>query len=260
MATLRLEGVRFAYGAREVLAGVTVEVGPGERVAVVGPNGAGKSTLLRVASGHLTPSAGRVLLDGRDLAGLPRREAARQVGGMASEESHDFPFTVRESVALGRHPWRGAFRPPSAADREAVEGALAVAHLVDLAERPLPSLSSGERQRAALARSLAQGAGLLLLDEPTAHLDLGHQVRLLDVVRAHVEGSSRAALAVLHDLNLASAWATRVVLLHAGTVLADGAPRDVLTGTRVAEAFGAEVHLVAHPEGGPPLLVPRSPR
>src|SRR5690349_16917032 len=135
MGRLLLEDVRFAYGTHEVLRGVSLAVGAGERVAVLGPNGAGKSTLLRVASGYLKPSAGRVLLDGRDLATIPRREAARHVAGVAADESHDFPFTVREAVALGRHPWRGAFAPPSETDRERVESALQRTHLTALADR-----------------------------------------------------------------------------------------------------------------------------
>jgi iron complex transport system ATP-binding protein len=233
-------------------------VGPGERVAVLGPNGAGKSTLLRVASGYLRPSAGRVLLDGRDLTTIPRREAARRVAGVAADESHDFPFTVREAVALGRHPWRGTFAPPGDKDRERVETALERTHLLPLAERTLPSLSSGERQRVALARCLAQDAEVLLLDEPTAHLDLGHQVRLLDLVRTHVVEEGRAAVAVLHDLNVAAAWADRVALLVGGRLVAEGTPRAVLTPARIAEAFEAEVSVLAHPHGDAPLIVPRT--
>jgi iron complex transport system ATP-binding protein len=260
MARLAFEEVHFAYGANAVLAGVSFAVEGGERVAVVGPNGAGKSTLLRLASGYFAPARGHVRLDGREVSALPRGEAGRRIGGVAAEEAHEFPFTVREAVALGRHPWRGAFARPSAADASRVEDALAAADLTALAVRTLPTLSSGERQRVALARCLAQDAEVLLLDEPTAHLDLGHQVRLLGVLARHARSRGRAALAVLHDLNLAATWADRVVLLVGGRVLADGSPREVLVPERVAEAFGAPVTVLAHPEGDAPLLVPRLPR
>jgi iron complex transport system ATP-binding protein len=260
MPRLTFDEVHFAYGQREVLAGVSFAVEPGERVAVVGPNGAGKSTLLRLASGYFTPSRGHVRCDDRDVGSLPRRQAGRQIAGVAADEAHAFPFTVREAVALGRHPWRGAFARPSAEDESHVERALAAADLGALAGRPLPTLSSGERQRVALARCLAQDARVLLLDEPTAHLDLGHQLRLLAVVADHVRAGERAVLAVLHDLNLAAGWADRVVLLVAGRVLADGAPGDVLDAARVAAAFGASVTVLAHPDRPVPLLVPRLPR
>jgi iron complex transport system ATP-binding protein len=257
MSVLGLEAVRFAYGPHEVLRGVTLALGAGEKVALLGPNGAGKSTLLKVASGFLVPSAGTVRLGGRDLAGVPRREAARRVAGVAADEAHDFPFRVRESVALGRHAWRAAFGPPSAADAAEVERALETCDLVGLADRPLPSLSSGERQRVALARALAQAPEVLLLDEPTAHLDLGHQLRVLDAVDDVARSRGTAVLAALHDVNLAAAWADRVVLLVAGEVAAQGAPGEVLRAERLEAAFGAPVHVLAHPDGGRPLIAPR---
>lgn len=256
---LALEDVAFAYGRTPVLGGVSLHVAPGERVALLGRNGAGKSTLLRVASGYLTAQRGRVLLDGQDLRALPRRVAARRVGGTAAGESAELPFRVREAVALGRHPWRGAFGPPSAADDDAVQAALAAADLVPLAERVLPSLSSGERQRVALARALAQQADLLLLDEPTAHLDLGHQTRLLNVVSA-AAARGTAVLAALHDLNVAAAWADRLVLLHRGRVLAAGPPDHVLTPDLVRAAFDAEVVRVQVAGRAAPLVLPAGGR
>jgi iron complex transport system ATP-binding protein len=252
MALLSLEEVRFAYGEREILRGVSLDLEAGEAVALVGPNGAGKTTLLRVASGMLEPTSGRVLLDGRPLADVPRRLAARRVAGVAAREEADFPFTVRETVALGLHPWRSAFAPIGAAEEERIERALADVGLLELADRVLPGLSTGERQRAAIARSLVQHAEVLLLDEPTAHLDLGHRLRMLRLVK---EGG-RAVLAVLHDLNLAAMAADRVVLLVAGEVLAEGTPAEVLTPDLVRRAFGARVEILRHPEKGVPVVVP----
>ncbi|MFM8979503.1 MAG: ABC transporter ATP-binding protein [Planctomycetia bacterium] len=257
MTLLALDGVCFAYGAHEVLRGVSCRLGRGERVALLGPNGAGKSTLLKVAAGSLLPQSGTVLLEGTPLARLPRALAAQCIGGVAAAEAAEFPFLVRESVALGRHPWRSAFGPPRAQDEAAVEAALEACDLRALAGRPVPSLSSGERQRVALARALAQQADVLLLDEPTAHLDLGHQQRLLAAVGREASTRGVAVLAALHDVNLAAAWADRVLLLVDGRLVGDGTPGEVLTAARVEAAFGAPVHVLAHPDGGGPLLVPR---
>ncbi len=254
---LALDQVAFAFGAREVLADVSLAVEAGECVALLGPNGAGKSTLLRVASGYLAPARGTVRLDGADLAGLPRRAAARRIAGMAAGESAELPFRVRESVALGRHPWRGAFAALGPADLDPVERALEAADLGALAERPVPSLSSGERQRVALARALAQRSEVLLLDEPTAHLDLGHQARLLDVVRREARTRGVAVLAVLHDLNLAAGWADRLALLHAGRLVAEGPPGQVVGDPRLAAAYGAALEAVPVPGRAAPLLIAR---
>lgn len=253
---LAFRQVRFAYAGPPVVDGVDLEVEREEIVAVVGPNGAGKSTLLRLASGLLAPDAGEVLLDGQPVRSLPRLLAARRIAGVTAETAARFPYTVRDTVALGRHPWRGAFGKPTADDEAAIDAALRAAELTELADRPLPSLSSGERQRAALARCLVQGGDLVLLDEPTAHLDLGHRTRMLDVLRARALESGRAVLAVLHDLNLAAVFADRIVLLTAGRVAADGPPREVLTATRIRGAFGAHVTVLDHPETGAPVVVP----
>jgi iron complex transport system ATP-binding protein len=257
MLLLTLEEVRYAYGGREALAGVSLQVAAGEVVALVGPNGAGKSTLLRVAAGLLTPSTGRVMLEGEDLRKVPRRLLARRVGGVSATEEAQFPFTVRESVALGRHPWRSTFGPMSADDARRVEDALAATGLTALADRPVPALSTGERQRVAVARCLAQDARLWLLDEPTAHLDLGHHQRVLALLRQAATDAGKGILAALHDLNAASSVADRVVLLCRGEVLAEGAPRDVLTPARVAEAFEAQGDVLTHPVSGASFLAPR---
>jgi iron complex transport system ATP-binding protein len=253
---LEIRHVRFAYAGPPVVDGVDLTVARGEIVAVVGPNGAGKSTLLRLASGLLEPQSGEICLDGEPVRSMPRRLAARRIAGVVADADARFPFTVRDTVALGRHPWRGAFGPLSPADQAAIDEALAAAELTALADRPLPSLSSGERQRAALARCLVQGGDLVLLDEPTAHLDLGHRLRMLDVLRARARASGRAVLAVLHDLNLAGVFADRVVLLVAGRVAADGPPAEVFTVARIREAFGAEVAVLDHPQTGDPVVVP----
>jgi iron complex transport system ATP-binding protein len=256
MGLLTIEAVRFSYGPRPALAEAGLSVDAGEVVVLAGPNGAGKSTLLKVAAGLREPDSGRVLLDGADLRAMSRRAVARRIAGVAAREESEFPFTVAETVALGRHPWRGRFAPLSSADRERIDVAIDALDLRALADRPLPSLSTGERQRAAVARALAQDADLLLLDEPTAHLDLGHQALVLGVLRRLARERGKGVLAVLHDLSWAARFADRLTLLVAGRVEAEGPPETVLTEERVRSAFGARVQVVRDAATGAVLLAP----
>jgi iron complex transport system ATP-binding protein len=259
MPLLALEDVTAGYGRVSALHDVTLAIEPGERVALLGRNGSGKTTCLRVAGGILSPQRGRVLVEGRDLASLEPREAARVVSGVAQQEESDLPFLVRDAVALGRlhrlRPWSG----PGPEDLAAIEDAIERLGLAALADRPLPALSGGERRRVALARCLAQDARVLLLDEPTAHLDPGHEASLLSTLSALARERGKAVLAAIHDLNLASLFADRVVLLAGGRVVADGAPGDVLTADRVHEAFGARAIVVTHPTAGVPAVLPERP-
>jgi iron complex transport system ATP-binding protein len=259
MPLLALEDVTAGYGRAPAVHGVSLALDAGERVALLGRNGSGKTTCLRVAGGVLRPRRGRVLLDGRDLATLAPRDAARLVSGVAQQEDSDLPFRVRDAVALGRlhrlRPWEGE----GPEDRAAVEDAIARLGLAALAGRPLPALSGGERRRAALARCLAQDARVLLLDEPTAHLDAGHEASLLSTLSALARERGKAVLAAVHDLNLASLFADRLVLLVEGRVVADGPPAEVLTEARVREAFGARAVVVPHPTAGVPAVLPERP-
>ena len=258
---LAIDDVRFAYGPSEVLAGVSLEIEAGEVVAVIGPNGAGKSTLLGVASGRLRPTSGSVRVDGDDVHALERRGAARRIAGLGPEAPTTFPYTVREAVALGRYPWHGRFGRMGEADERAIDEALRALDLEALARRPVPTLSSGERQRVGLARCLAQGGEVVLLDEPTAHLDFGHRVQAVDVLARRARSRGQALLAVLHDLNLA-ALADRLVLLAQGRVLAAGAPQEVLQAALLTSAFGAGVQVLEPGTRGPPdrpVVLPRPP-
>lgn len=253
MARLVVQDLTFAYPRRPpVLREVSLEVLAGETVALVGPNGAGKSTLLGLAAGRLVPDRGRVRLDGDEVHRLDRRAAARRIAGQAAAEDPTFPFTVRETLELGRHPWRGAFGPLSAEDAARVRDALGRTELEGLADRPLAHLSSGERQRAALGRCLVQEGDLVLLDEPTSHLDLGHRQRLLGTFALRARERGQALLLALHDLNLAAVFADRIVLLVEGEVVADGPPADVLTRERIEAAFDARVRVLSD---GPVVLL-----
>jgi len=255
---LKLESVSCAYDGATVLARATLEVRPGELVAVAGPNGSGKTTLLRAAARALAPREGRVLLDGRDLYRETDAAAAgRAIAVVPQEAAIEFEFLVKEIVLMGRHPHLGRFDVESDHDRAVARGAMERTGTWELRDRPITELSGGERRRVLLARALAQEAKLLLLDEPTAHLDLHFQVETLRIVRSHVAAGG-AAVAVLHDLNLAAACATRLVLLKEGRIAADGPTDKMLDQGRLREVFGPDVIVRPHPDGGP-LVLPGRP-
>jgi len=255
---LRLDSVSCAYDGATVLAGATLDVRPGELIAVAGPNGSGKTTLLRTAARALPPREGTVFLDGRDLyRGTDAATAARAIAVVPQDAALDFEFLVEELVLMGRHPHLGRFDVESDRDREAARRAMEKTGTWELRHRPVTELSGGERRRALLARALAQEARLLLLDEPTAHLDLHFQVETLRIVRAHVAAGG-SAVAVLHDLNLAAACATRLILLKAGRVAGDGPVAQMLEEARLKDVFGPDVMVRPHPDGGP-LVLPGKP-
>jgi len=242
------------YAGEDVLRGIDLELRGGERVALIGPNGAGKTTLLRCLAGLLRPRGGAVLLGGAPLAALDARARARRIAVVPQNFATPFAFTVREIVALGRTAYVGPFGRLSPHDRAAIDRALADAEGAALAERPFAELSGGERQRAILAMALAQEADVLLLDEPTVHLDPVHQratlARLGDLAREQ----GRIAVAVLHDLNLASVLSDRVVVVHRGRIVADGAPAEVLTQRTIDAVFGTGLRVLE--DRVPPAIVP----
>lgn len=259
MKVIAAQGLAAGYGARAVLAGVDVTLDHGSLVALVGPNGAGKSTLLRCFAGLIRPTAGRVLLDGRDLASLDRASIARRVAVVPQTFDTLFPFTVREIVALGRTARLGVLGRPHAADAAAVDRALADLALGGLADRRIDEVSGGERQRAVLAMALAQDGDVLLLDEPTVHLDPTHQRATLELIRRLAHERGLAALAVLHDLNLAAALCDRVVVLCDGRIAADGAPLEVVDAVTIRRVFGPGLE-VATRDGVPFVLPVAAPR
>ena len=254
MTTLHAEAVAAGYGARTVLRGCTLPIARGEVVAIVGPNGAGKSTLLRVLAGLLRPRSGCVRLDGVDIATLSRRELARRIAVVPQIFDTLFPFSVREVVGLGRTARLGIFGGASPADAVAVDRAIADLDLAGLASRRIDQLSGGERQRAVLAMALAQEADVLLLDEPTVHLDPAHQVAMLRLLRELACARGLAVAAVLHDLNLAAAMSTRVAVMADGRVVCDGTPDTVLNADLIRDVFGLGLAVVRH--DGRPVVLP----
>jgi iron complex transport system ATP-binding protein len=254
VSVLVADGLLVQRGERTVVRGASLGLESGEALALVGPNAAGKSTLLRAIVGLLPLAGGRVTVLGRDLADWTMAGLAQKVALVGADDEGAGAFTVRERVALGRYPHLGPFRRPGPADEDAVENALRKTGIAHLAARRVSTLSAGERQLAALARGLAQEPRVLLLDEPAAHLDIGHQLalfRVLDDSRA----AGMAVLAVVHDLQRAASWAGRMLLFHEGRVMAEGLPSAVLLGPECAQAFGIEV--TAH---GPGLFEFREPQ
>jgi iron complex transport system ATP-binding protein len=254
MTTLDAQAITAGYGERVVLRACTLQVARGEVVAIVGPNGAGKSTLLRALAGLLRPSSGSVRLDGVDIATLTRRDLARRIAVVPQIFDTLFPFTVREVVALGRTARLGRFGSASRHDAAAVERAIADLDLADLASRRIDRLSGGERQRAVLAMALAQETDVLLLDEPTVHLDPSHQVAMLRLVRELACARGFAVAAVLHDLNLAGSMATRLAVLADGRVVCDAAPETVISAELIRDVFGPGLAVTRH--DGRPVVLP----
>lgn len=250
-ALLSAHGVGVTIDGHAIVADVDLEVAAGEVVVLVGPNGAGKSTLLSVLSGDVAPTTGHVELSGRHLGHRSARELARLRGVQLQKQGLAFGFRVSEVVRMGRSPWHRT--PDADRDDVAVAEAMVRGDVTELADRLFPTLSGGEQARTSFARLLAQETPVLLLDEPTAALDIRHQEQLLGVVR-DVASAGAAVVVVLHDLSLAAAYADRVCVLARGRVRADGAPADVLTGALLTEVYGHPVDVVEHDGGF--LVVP----
>ncbi|MFI2072361.1 MULTISPECIES: heme ABC transporter ATP-binding protein [Streptomyces] len=246
--------LRVRLGGRTVLDGVCLSVAAGEVVALVGPNGAGKSTLLAALAHDLPAAEGEVRIDGGPAGGWSAGELALRRAVLPQAAELSFPFTAGEVVRMGRAPWAGT--PAEDEDDAAVEAAMAATEAAGFVSRPFAALSGGERARVALARVLAQRAPLLLLDEPTAALDLRHQELVLRVCRERAVAGD-AVVVVLHDLGLAGAYADRVVVLHEGRVVADGPPAEVYAPALLGRVYGQPVDVIDHPHTGEPLVIPR---
>jgi iron complex transport system ATP-binding protein len=255
-ALLEGRGLSFSYDDRPVFRDVNIALAPGELVALVGPNGAGKSTLLHVLLGLLPPARGAVSLEGRPISLLSRRSIAQKIAFLPQEVRSDFAFTVRELVGMGRLPHLGRFRPEGPADVAAIEDAMARTATTPYAERLVSELSGGERQRVVLARAIAQSTDVLLLDEPTASLDVEHQLEVIRLIRTLVEAGKAAAIA-LHDLSLAARFADRVVVLSEGRIAAEGPPAEVITEELLSRHFRIRARIEHAPEGV--VVVPIAP-
>ncbi|MFI8265854.1 MULTISPECIES: ABC transporter ATP-binding protein [unclassified Streptomyces] len=252
---LAAKGVTVGYGDRTVIDALDVAIPSGVVTTIIGPNGCGKSTLLRTLSRLLKPTRGSVVLDGEDIVRLKTRDVAKKLGLLPQSPVAPEGLTVADLVARGRHPHQSWLRQWSSDDASVVERALEMTGVSDLADRPVDALSGGQRQRVWISMTLAQGTDLLLLDEPTTYLDLAHAVDVLDLVD-DLHESGCTVVMVLHDLNLAARYSDNLIVMKAGSVLAQGHPRDVVTPELLHEAFGLRAKVIDDPVGDRPLIVP----
>ena len=252
---LTIQSLSVSYGSQPVLQEVSLSVKPGEVFALIGPNGAGKTTLLRAISGVIRPLAGKVQAFGKDLIQLPATQRARFLAVVPQARKLPPAYTVWQTVLLGRTPHLGWLGQPSQRDLQRTQWALERTQTIDLAGRRVDQLSGGEQQLVLLARALAQDTPILLLDEPTAHLDLHHQSNLLSLVRHLAREQGLAVLMALHDLNLVALYSDQVALLVNGHLRASGNPDQVLTRQHLMEAYRVPLQVIAHPTHGTPLVL-----
>jgi len=254
--SLQLQDLSVDISGRRIVTGIGFTVPDGSFAGLLGPNGSGKSTILKAIYRVHRPSAGRVLLDGKDLLSMKPREAARRIAVVAQEFTLEFDFTVAEMVMIGRTPHKRAFDRDDEADRAVVDQAMAQVGCQDLAHRGFNTLSGGERQRVLIAQAIAQGADHLILDEPTNHLDVRYQGEILELVSA----LGVTVLAAIHDLSLAALFCDTVHLVAGGKLVAGGPPGAVITADIVGLTYGSDVLVIKHPETGTPHLIPRRAR
>ncbi|MYW00434.1 ABC transporter ATP-binding protein [Streptomyces sp. SID3343] len=257
---LGARALTLGYDDRVVVRDLDVDVPAGKVTVVVGPNACGKSTLLRALGRLLKPVSGTVLLDGTALTELPTREIARRIGVLPQSPVPPEGITVADLVARGRQPYQRWWQQWSGEDEEIVADAMRRTDVVELADRYVDELSGGQRQRVWIAMALAQGTGILLLDEPTTFLDIAHQVEVLDLIRELNTRQDRTVVAVLHDLNQACRYADHLIAMRDGRIVAQGTPADIVTVDLVREVFGLACVVIPCPVTGCPMIVPGEPR
>ena len=252
---LSLNNISAGYGKKKVLDRVSLNIEPGDFCGIIGPNGAGKTTLFRVINGICPPWEGELFLKEKPFCSVSRRERARSIATMPQFLELPFSITVEECVRMGRYPHRSRCQPLTSADTHAVEEALRLTETMDIRHMPLNELSGGERQRALLAQTLAQEPELLLLDEPTAHLDIGHQVEIMDLIRELNVSRGMTVVTVLHELNLAGEYCSRLVLMDRGAIAAQGSPEEVLTYQNIERVYRTVVVVNSNPVSHKPYVV-----
>lgn len=255
-APLKAEQIHFSYGQRVILRDMDLEASLGEVVGLVGPNGSGKTTFLRIATGILAPQAGRVYIQGRELPSLPAKDRARLVAMVQQNPAVPLGFTALEVVLMGRNPHLGLLQWEGPKDMEVCRSVMELTETWEFAGRPVSSLSGGELQRVFIARALAQETPVLILDEPTAQLDISYQTNVLDMIERIRRQTNITVVLAMHDLTLAAQYCTRIAALYQGKVFAFGRPAEVLTSELVSTVFGASVSIMEHPVHKTPVVLP----
>lgn len=256
--SLGARALSLGYGATPIVDGLTTDLVAGAVTAIVGPNACGKSTLLRGLARLLKPAAGQVILDGNDIASLRTKDVARRLGLLPQSSIAPEGITVADLVTRGRFPHQTMLRQFTRDDQRAVADAMAATGVTAIAGRPVDELSGGQRQRVWVAMVLAQQTPLILLDEPTTFLDIAHQIELLELFADLNQDQGRTIIAVLHDLNHACRFADEIIAMKAGAIVAHGDPAEVITADLVEEVYGLRCQIIADPETGTPLVIPRA--
>ena len=256
MAELAIENITLDYGQQPVIEDLSFQLHSGELLGLVGPNGCGKTSIIKSLSRVLTPGSGRILLDGKELTVISRHELARIIGVVPQNPYLPETFTVFEVVILGRNPYLGMFGAETAHDMAIVWQAMEKTDITHLAKRRIGELSGGEKQRVTIARVLAQEPQVILMDEPTANLDISQQLDILDLITGMCGEKNIAGLIAIHDLNIAAQYCTRILMLKNGQMYAEGTPGEVITAENVRKVFDTETTIYPHPENNLPMVLP----
>ncbi|UCG91082.1 MAG: ABC transporter ATP-binding protein [candidate division WOR-3 bacterium] len=253
MTAIEVKNIQFSYNTEDVIEDVSFTLHQGEFLGIIGPNGAGKSTILRLVCRILTPRLGSVLIFDKNITMIRRKILAQQIAFVPQETYFALNFTVEHILIMGRYPYLGVFQREGRKDIDAVEYALEQADVTKFRKRPINSLSSGERQRVVIARALAQQPKILLLDEPTSHLDLHHQFAIMELLKK-LNTLGISIIIVNHDLNLASLYCQRLLLMHEGTIYADGTPKSLINEKTLRDVYGTSVKIIRHPDRDVPQI------
>lgn len=256
MEILKLLDISFNYGTNIVLQNISLTLEKGSILGILGPNGSGKTTLLKLMSGTLKPSSGKVLFKERSITAYSRKELARQIACLEQENTPHLPFTVQEIVEMGRYPWLKPLEELSETDLEIINSALACFNLLPKKNQRIDTLSGGERQLVSLARAMAQQPQMLILDEPTTYLDIGHQNMVMNYLLKWNIKHGITIIMVIHDLNLAGQFCQKLMLLNKGRIVAKGTPREVLQEKILIDTYNTAITIVKHPETGVPQFLP----
>ena len=254
MKAIEIKNIKFSYDTDEVIKDVSLILEQGEFLGVIGPNGAGKSTILRILCGILRPKQGKVLIFNKDIETISQKALAQQVGFVPQETPFALNFLVEDIIHMGRYPYLHPFQKEGEKDNDAVEHALQSADVLNFRKRPINSLSSGERQRVVIARSLAQEPKILLLDEPTSHLDIHHQYAIMELLKK-LNSQGISIIIINHDLNLASLYCQRLILMHQGKIHSVGSPHALINEKIIKEVYGTQIKVILHPDKRIPQIL-----